>query len=59
MQMVWQNHPSIDPEGPFRPRQPNRLTQTLDLAQQQIIATLRECNRKEDAGSFGFRAQIL
>jgi hypothetical protein len=57
--MVWQNHPSVDPKGPFRPRQPNRLTQTLDLAQQQIVAALRKRNREEDAGSFGFWAQIL
>lgn len=57
--MVWQNHPSVDLEGPFRPRQPNRLTQTLDLAQQQIITAPRKGNGEENAGSFGFGAQML
>jgi hypothetical protein len=59
MQMVGQDHPSLNLEGPFGPRHAHGLTQTLDLAQQQIIPAPRKRDGEKDAGGFGFGAQIL
>lgn len=51
VQMIGQDHPSLDPEGPFSPRQPNGLTQLFNLQNQVIIARHSQGMGKEDQSS--------
>ena len=59
VQMVWQNHPCLDLEGPLRLGHRDRLAQTLDVVNKQVCAAILQRDGEEDAGSGRFWADVI